>query len=81
MTCEHVRALLDTRESLDAQQQRLLEEHLASCLSCRFDARVLQDARALDEGEEVPFAFTQALRQRITQEVEAPVKQSPRILK
>ncbi len=81
MTCEHVRALLDTRESLDAQQQRLLEEHLASCLSCRFDARVLQDARALDEREEVPFAFTQALRQRITQEEEAPVKQSPRILK
>lgn len=83
MNCHDVDILLDSRPEggLDAARQRELDEHLSACSRCRFKLGVLDDCRALDEGDEVPAAFMSSWRQRITQEEAKPVKQFPKVIR
>lgn len=83
MNCHDVDILLDSRlgGGPDAARQRELDEHLKTCSRCRFKLGVLDDCRTLDEGDEVPAAFSAAWRQRITQEEAVPVKQFPKLIK
>jgi len=83
MNCEQCRALLERHleGGLDQEARASLDAHLKACPACRFASQVLQDARQMDEGSEVPASFSSAWRERITQEEEPPVKQFPRITK
>ncbi len=70
MRCDKLNALLDLYPGGPlTQEQRLeVEEHLASCPSCRLAAKMRGDARALSETDDLPEGFSASWRQAIREE-------------
>ncbi|MDI9521183.1 MAG: zf-HC2 domain-containing protein [Bacillota bacterium] len=79
MACNEFENLLERslEGGLDSQEQKLLDKHLETCAACRFRLTSIKDLRSLNEGEEVPEAFSAAWRNKIKMEQPAPIRRLP----
>lgn len=79
MACNEFENLLERslEGGLDSQEQKLLDKHLKTCAVCRFRLTSIKDLRSLNEGDEVPEAFSAAWRNKIKMEQPAPVRRLP----
>lgn len=70
MRCDLFSVLIDRHLAggLAGEDQQKLREHLDSCADCRLLLQMRQDGLSLDEGREVPAAFSSAWRQAIREE-------------
>lgn len=82
MTCDrfasHLHAYLDG--SLSAEDSEAMKAHLDSCADCRLLLQITKDCQKLDEGSEVPAAFSSSWREAIRKEEET-MQQTPEPIK
>ena len=79
MTCDVFSSLMEglLQGKLAAEQHSEALRHMESCNSCKLQYMLLQDARMLDEDEELPASFSAKWREAVAQEATIVGKPEP----
>lgn len=82
MTCDKFDSLLQAylEDRLSAEEREAMRAHLDSCADCRLTLQIREDCQRLDEGSEVPAAFSSSWREAIYKEEET-MQQPPEPIK